>query len=269
MFKTTKSKVIFVLIFSVICILITICLVLYKNIEIEDSNTHIVEEATNDKEKDFMGIDKNGKYDENDIAITFREGKVGKVSYRYCQISGLKDKTIQENINKEIEQLALNCYKDEINNLDEVSSIYVDVTNRANFANVLSFSCNYYAEKIDNNSKSYDKYFGLNYDLTTGNKITLDKLFTSDAPIENILNKYAYKGLLEPETTLSGDLVINDYGDIEEAVLEVINAYKQGALTEFSFNPYYIDIACANVYLSSIVIRQITSFMLYPRALKY
>ena len=36
-----------------------------------------------------------------------------------------------------------------------------------------------------------------------------------------------------------------------------------------SINPYNIDIACANVYLSSIVIRQITSFILYPRALKY
>ena len=30
-----------------------------------------------------------------------------------------------------------------------------------------------------------------------------------------------------------------------------------------------IDIACTNVYFSSIVIRQLTSFILYPRALKY
>ena len=36
-----------------------------------------------------------------------------------------------------------------------------------------------------------------------------------------------------------------------------------------SNNPYNIDIACANVYLTTIVIRQITYFILYPRALKY
>ena len=36
-----------------------------------------------------------------------------------------------------------------------------------------------------------------------------------------------------------------------------------------SNNPYNIDLACTNVYFSSIVIRQITSFILYPRALKY
>ena len=33
MFKTTKAKIIFVLIFCIICILITLGLILYKNIE--------------------------------------------------------------------------------------------------------------------------------------------------------------------------------------------------------------------------------------------
>ena len=36
-----------------------------------------------------------------------------------------------------------------------------------------------------------------------------------------------------------------------------------------SKNPYNIDIACANIYLNSIAIRQLTSFILYLRALKY
>ena len=33
--------------------------------------------------------------------------------------------------------------------------------------------------------------------------------------------------------------------------------------------PYKNDFACANVYLTSIVIRQIAYFIFYPRALKY
>ena len=36
MFKTTKSKVIFVAIFCILCIVVTVGLVLYKNIEIND-----------------------------------------------------------------------------------------------------------------------------------------------------------------------------------------------------------------------------------------
>ena len=36
-----------------------------------------------------------------------------------------------------------------------------------------------------------------------------------------------------------------------------------------SNNPYYIDIACAHIYLTSIVIRQISYFILYLRVLKY
>ena len=45
-----------------------------------------------------------------------------KVEVRYLQISGLKNKTVEDKINKEIELTALNCYKDEIKDLNEVMS---------------------------------------------------------------------------------------------------------------------------------------------------
>ena len=38
MFKTTKSKIAFVTVFCLLCIMITVGAVIYKNIEIEDIN---------------------------------------------------------------------------------------------------------------------------------------------------------------------------------------------------------------------------------------
>ena len=47
MFKTTKAKVIFVVVFCIICISITLGLILYKNIEIEETdNINAIENNT-------------------------------------------------------------------------------------------------------------------------------------------------------------------------------------------------------------------------------
>ena len=63
MFKTTKAKVIFVLIFSIICIIITSLLIVYENIDIEEKSEEIVQEiAKEDSGKDVSGIDLKGTY---------------------------------------------------------------------------------------------------------------------------------------------------------------------------------------------------------------
>ena len=244
MFKTTKSKLIFVIIFSIICITITTFLVLYKNIDIEDKNSDVEEQVAENKEKDFSGIDLKGKYNQNDIAIEKKKATKEKVEINYCQISGLKDKNIQDKINKEIEQVALNSYKDKVKELNEVVNVNVNVWNFANFANTVSFYVDYYAKIDDDTDNCYQGQFGLNYDLTTGNKITLDKVFTSDAPIENILSNSAYYSLVHTRTeeNLSGDFVVNNYGDIEEEILEIINLYKENKLLEFYYTPNNISI---------------------------
>ena len=244
MFKTTKSKLIFVIIFSIICITITTFLVLYKNIDIEDKNSDVEEQVAENKEKDFPGIDLKGKYNQNDIKIEEKRVTKEKVEINYCQISGLKDKAIQDKINKEIEHIVLNKYKEKIKDLNEVVNVNVNAWNSANFVNTMSFDISYYA-KIDNDTEDYYQgQFGLNYDLTTGNKITLDKLFTSDAPIENILSNSAYYSLVHTRTeeNLSGDFVVNNYGDIEEEILEIINLYKENKLSEFYYTPNNISI---------------------------
>ncbi|MBQ2835254.1 MAG: hypothetical protein IJE68_00225 [Clostridia bacterium] len=244
MFKTTKAKVIFVLVFSIICIITTILLVLYKNIEIEEiSNTDVIQETSDKvKEKDVLGIDLEGTYNQNDLVIEEASVTKENVEIRYFQISGLKNKIIENKINKEIEHIALNWYKEEITNLNEVINVYVSMWNSANFADTISFNINYVAKIDDNDDGFYQGFKGINYDLNSGEKITIDKMFTSDAPIENILRQAAYYDIASSKTedNLAGDLVVSDYGEIEDEIFEIINSYKKGEITDFYYSPQAI-----------------------------
>jgi len=113
----------------------------------------------------------------------------------------------------------------------------------SNFANTISFELYYVAKIDDNDDGFYQGVQGINYDLNTGEKITIDKMFSSDAPIENILRKSAYYGLVSTRTedNLSGDLIVSDYGNIEDDISEIINLYKKGKITEFTYSPMYIN----------------------------
>lgn len=244
MFRTTKAKVISVVIFSVICIITTILLILYKNIEINDTDGTDITEQTSDtsKKKDVSGIDLNGTYNQNDLVVKEVEVTKEEVEIRYLQISGLKNKTIENQINKELEEVALNWYKEEIKNLDEVVNVYVSMWNHANFSNTISFEIYYMARTDYDNGKFYQGTKCLNYNLNTGEKIQVNQLFTSDAPIENILRKSAYYSFVTAtiEDNLAGDLVVSDYGEVEDEIVEIITAYKKGKIKEFYYTPQRI-----------------------------
>ena len=245
MFKTTKAKVIFVLIFSIICIIITALLIVYQNIDIEEQSEGVVQEITKeDNEKDVPGIDLKGTYNQNDLIIEEKSITQEKIEIRYLQIRGLKNKTVEEKINKEIQQIALNCYKEEIKDLNEVININVSMWEASNFANTISFELTYVAKIDDDDDGFYQGYKGINYDLNTGEKITFDKIFTSDAPIENVLRQGAYYALLanRTEDSLAGDLIVSHYENIEDEVVEVMNLYKNGKIKEFSYTPLHINL---------------------------
>ena len=54
--------------------------------------------------------------------------------------------------------------------------------------------------------------------------------------ITEILRKSAYYGFVSnrAEMNLSGDLQVNNYGNIEEDVADFIEQYKNGKITDFS-----------------------------------
>ena len=240
MFKTTKAKIIFVLIFCIICILITLGLILYKNIEIDNddfsSDNTVLDENIN--KKDVEGIDLKGTYNQNDLKIEEKRIARDKIEIFYYQIDGLKDITIQSKINNELEHLALNCYKEKIKNLNEVINVNVNMVNTGNFANTISFETTYVAKIDDNEEGFYQGFKGINFDLTTGEEIPIEKLFTSDVPIEEILRKSSYYSLIQNnlEDNLSGDMIVADYGDIEDDIALFINKYKKGQIYQFNFS---------------------------------
>lgn len=245
MFKTTKSKIMFVVIFSVICVLVTTLLIIYKNIDTEDEQKEIIEETSqNTKEKDVKGIDLNGTYDQNDIQLEEKKYTTPKVEIQYYEIRGLKNKTIQERINKELEEYGMGLYRD--SNMDEIEKITVFMWNPGNYANVASFVTTYIVEKIGEDLENIVEVKGLNYDLTTGEQIPINKLFTSDAPIEDILRKSAYYSFAatnsQMEENLIGEMLIEDYGDIEDKISEFIYLYKKGKITNYSFSENSITI---------------------------
>lgn len=245
MFKTTKAKIIFVLIFSILCIITTSLLIVYQNIDIEEKSEEIVQEKSKENiGKDFLGIDLKGRYNQNDLIIEEKSITQEKIEIRYLQIRGLKNKVVQDKINAEIQQIALNCYKEEIKDLNEVININVSMWEASDFANTISFELRYVAKIDDDDDGFYQGYKGINYDLNTGEKITFDKIFTSDVPIENVLRQGAYYTLLanRTEDSLAGDLIVSHYENIEDEVAEFMNLYKKGKIKEFSYTPVHINL---------------------------
>ena len=244
MFKTTKAKIIFVTLFSIISLSVTAILILYQNIDIEEKSEEKIQYASKITNEEILGIDLKGTYNQNDLKIEEKSITQEKVEIRYLQISGLKNKAVENKINKEIEQAARNCYKEEIKDLNEVINISVSMWESANFANTISFELNYVAKIDDNDDGFYQGVQGLNYDLNTGEKITIDKIFTSGAPIEDILRKSVYYNLISCtiEDNLAGDMIVSDYGNIEDEIAEIINLYKKEKITEFSYTPMNINL---------------------------
>lgn len=253
MFKTIKGKLIFVVTFSVICIIITSILVMYKRIDIKDDNSEEIaktEETKNNESTNEKGIDLKGKYNQNDLKIVEKRVTKERVEITYFQIDGLKDQKIQDKINKKIEIEALNGYKENID-LDKVVNASISLYETANFSNILSFSSYSWGKINDDSDDLINVQKGFTYDLNTGNLIKLEDLFTTNAPITEILRKSAYYGFVSnrAEMNLSGDLQVNDYGNIEEDVADFIEQYKNGKITDFYCTPSAIMIVYDEIYI--------------------
>ena len=253
MFKTIKGKLIFVVIFSVICIIITSILVMYKRIDIKDDNSEEIprtEETKKNESTNEKGIDLKGKYNQNDLKITEKRATKERVEITYFQIDGLKNQKIQDKINKEIEIEALNGYKENID-LDKVVNASISLYETANFSNILSLSAFSWGKINDDSDDLINVQKGFTYDLNTGNLIKLEDLFTTNAPITEILRKSAYYGFVSnrAEMNLSGDLQVNDYGNIEEDVADFIEQYKNGKITDFYCTPSAIMIVYDEIYI--------------------
>ena len=283
MFQLNKRTIVFLVLFSIILIGITIGAIFYTNSHnVSDSSEVVIEGKTSSTkavktliDDGVKGINLSDRYDVNDLKISDTEyipSENSEYRIRYCQISGLKDESVQNKINQEIKDTVFNIYDDLKKSKNNIKRINVDAFCFANFADVLSITINSYMNFGDNEYTNLVD--GLNYRLDTGEKIKFTDLFTYNTGIKNIMISEIYKdmawsynnGNYEEDT----DMDKVDYQDIEERVYSFINDYLRSDNPKFSFTEnniyiykdnqnysismydYYENIAIYNRFVSDI-----------------
>lgn len=243
----SKNTKIFLIIFSVLLLLITISTIVYVNTHKNSNESQIIIENADKMQASVIenidtsvdtvkGVSLDDTYSNNEITYTYIDDKQNDINIRYPIISGLKDKSIEESINTQIRErineiLNSNNFK---NNSD--SSAYVNAYVVGNFADVLSVKI--YVKFTD----SFSKEYGVNYKLRSGDRIKLDEVFTKTAPKKNIITASAYKTFAINYYYTKEGLANEFYTNIESDIFKFITEYNNNKITQFSFTPMYIEL---------------------------
>ncbi|MCI8290870.1 MAG: hypothetical protein HFJ25_01235 [Clostridia bacterium] len=241
----SKNTKIFLSIFSIILVVITILAIIYtNNHKGSDESQIIIENATKvpvSKIDDFSNsIDKTSgvlledTYSTNGLTYTYKKDEENGIPIQYPIIDGLKNDIIEQSINEQILEkikkvLDSNNFK---NNSD--SSAYAEANVVGNFADIISIKV------FVRFTESFSKNYGINFRLDNGEKLKIDELFTYNAPKKNIITESAYKTFAINYYTNEG-LSNEFYGNIESDILRFLMDYNDGKVAEFSFNPMYIE----------------------------
>lgn len=242
----SRNTKIFLIVFSVFLIAITLVAIYYKNsnktidesqiiIENGQKIPNLSKEEVENQNVATKGVSLSDTYNVNGIIYEYEKIEISDVEVNLVEISGLNNDTVQETINTELRErikkiVDSNNFK---NNSDE--SAYITTTVEANFSDVLSIKI------FARFSEEYNKCYGLNYRLDTGERLKFADLFVYNAPKKNIVTEAAYKSFALNYYTEEG--VSNDfYTNIEEEVLSFLIQYNDGKITEFAFTPFTIEL---------------------------
>ena len=236
-----KKKVIFVIIFLIISIITTYILIMLnkKNI-INTSNIEAIDKIIQIIKPQEKTIDLYGTSNINNIEFIkkniYIDGMEDEIS---CyQISGLKDKEIEEKINNEMEQRVYNFIKSNFEKTEsEVQNINFDslfINNgyvESNFSNVISinYSYSYYEYNEEQNTAvDVNDNLYLNYNLVNGKEIKLEDLFLNENDIETVVRMALYKNW-EREELVSFEVIKEEpYYDKEKNIwFQKIGEYNE------------------------------------------
>lgn len=270
--KTSTAKKTFsiLFLFAIICIGVTVGLIYGTlNMKKEFNNEHVTNlENTIDYKKEELKNKKSvakkvklsDKYCTNGLVIEERNISFGDIIYEYedyvrrkleisyVQISGLKNITIENKINEEIENYILSLRDDDELKQSDIDSIEIYASVTGNFSDVLSVSIHKsICKKTENGENNYQyEQIGLNYSLQDGEKIVFNDLFTEDASIKNIITQSLYNDMaLEyaySSETLDADMDKIDYGNIEDRIFKILAKYTQNPNLNFCFSTSQISI---------------------------
>lgn len=193
MFQLSRKKVFVIILIWLLLIALTVFGVIFLN------NKKNISVSVNNSEKPYYNKrEYYSFYDGNDLKIDklYIDKDKYEDKYSYLKISGLRNSKIEDSINK----ILYNTVLENIN--DKISSInsYVNL----NAFNILSISC--YFNYLDDDMQIRKKYY--NFDLTTGNEIRFNELFTNTANISGIIYDGVYNTL---STNISSEILYVDH----------------------------------------------------------
>lgn len=242
----SRNTKIFLVVFSIFLGVITVAAIFYKNsnktinesqiiVESGQKIPNLSKENINNQNMVTKGVSLNDTYAVNGLKYEYEKTEINDIEVNLLKVSGLNNDNVEETINTELKErikkiLDSNNFK---NNSDE--SAYVTTSVESNFSDVLSIKI------FVKFSESYNKCYGLNYRLDTGERLKISDLFVYNAPKKNIISEAAYKSFALNYYTEEG--MSNDfYTNIEGDVLEFLIDYNNGKITEFAFTPFTIEL---------------------------
>ena len=267
--KASTKIVIFLVIFAFVCVGITTALIInYKknNVQVEEKTEEEKKKEIYEAADDGFGIKAlTERYNGNDLKIETVEDGVGtrtvsseydrnthKININYIKIDGLKNGEIESKINKELKDKAFSMYSsDELNN-PNINFVEIDSYETANFGNVLSVQIHKWISYNSNNNQynnDYSKEY-LNFDLTTGNPIKFEEMFTNKTSLKNVLIPAINKSLrteamstYEDPESYNIDFSKIDLSQIEEKSYRILDSIINDIdNTKFGFDFRFIDL---------------------------
>ena len=193
--KKINKQVILVAIIVIACIVITVGLIILKMRDLNKKYQYVEENdvfTTEDKVEDpdaIYATDKDTRFNYNDLVVSdyyeidgvvTQESRIPTSSiYQFVKIEGLKNKEIENKINVEIKNTVYEKAKADASGK---KTCYARVD--GNFSNILSIMVYAY-------DAGRTVYYGLNYDLNTGEKIPFENVFTKSTPIISLITESA------------------------------------------------------------------------------
>lgn len=270
-----KSRVFRVLmgmfIFLVACVSVTTILILNER------------SSQPENENPIPAVTLSGTYNENAIAmqeVTVLPDEENSLELHYYQISGLKDKTVENNINNQIQAMALRMSQyfssEEYQNCKQYQTIF------ANFANVLCFEIYTTAETHTLSEFGYpyseSKVEFHAFNLVDGSEVKFQDLFMDDTDITAMLSSEIYENLMWDSKYMNmpeqGDYATYwdsltekiDENQLVAKMKELSDAIRDGTLS-FYFTPQYICISENTIYLSLDMEKYVSDIAIYTRFL--
>ena len=248
-----KKLVVLLSSFIVIAVMITTALIM-TNKAGSFTDVSSGEEKNKSNHERVIGTKKNQKYNQNDLKIIYQDTNYEGLKYKTLRINGLKNKEIENKINKELEEIEDEIRKKLVSASGEQENAYLSSNVNANYSNILSVT--FYGSKSDSNyvpQINIEKF--LNYDLTTGNKIKLEDLFLPGTDIDLYAQNDIYKQKLHDSFSKKNIFFNPDYwqsGELQYVLDEVdeIDFIKQYNKYKNSKKDFYLTTTGIGIYYS-------------------